>query len=371
MTRTIVRTDIAKPVYSVTEDQAIFKKLRQEVRSIVNQLEPERKKEIVFKSILFPVLYISIYLSALIWGSNPAVLYLCYFTLGIMLVFVFLNVIHDAVHGTIFKKRWANRIFVHFFDLMGANSFIWQLRHVRFHHNYPNVNHWDTDIEQSSLFRVFPDGAYSKMHRYQHIYLPLLYPFYLANWLLVRDFKDFFDRSRTVRKLVVIPWTEYLKLILFKAFFIFYIVVLPKFVLDLSWTTMLIAFCIMLFTASIFSLLVLLSPHANTENSFPVPDEKNRLPHNWMMHMLVTTNDVTHDNFFTRFCMGCFNFHVVHHLFPDVNHVYYPEITQKLEAIAKEMNLPYRKFTLVDSLKNHYRLLRQNRFDENIFEETM
>src|SRR4029079_5107422 len=110
---------------------------------------------------------------------------------------------------------------------------------VRFHHNYPNVNGWDTDIEQSSLARVFPTGRYSRFHRYQHIYLPILYPLYLANWLLVRDFKDFLIRKKTVRKLIEIPSGEFVKLFLFKALFIFYIVILPKIILGLSWITML------------------------------------------------------------------------------------------------------------------------------------
>jgi len=291
--------------------------------------------------------------------------------MGLLLVSIFLNVIHDAVHGTIFKSEAANQFYVYFFDLMGANSFIWKQRHVRFHHNYPNVNGWDTDIEQSELARVFPSGPFSRFHKYQHLYLPFLYPLYLANWLLVRDFKDFFNKKKTVRKLITIPRIEYAKLFLFKGFFIFYIVILPKLLLGISWGTMVIAFAIMLFTASIASLMVLLSPHANTESSFPLPNEDNKFQHSWMMHMLITTNDITHDNWFTRFFMGCFNYHVVHHLFPNVNHAYYPEITSLLKQQAEKYNLPYRQFSLIHSLKNHYKLLKNNRQIESIFEETM
>jgi linoleoyl-CoA desaturase len=127
----------------------------------------------------------------------------------------------------------------------------------------------------------------------------------------------------------------------------------------------------MLFTASIFSLSVLLPPHANIESEFPVPGKNNQLPHSWMMHMMLTTNDIKGNNFFTRFFMGCFNFHVVHHLFPNVNHIYYPELTQKLMQFAEEYHLPYRRFSLLTSLKNHYRLLKQNGIRENFFEETM
>jgi linoleoyl-CoA desaturase len=370
MARNTAITKTAKPVYTVT-DQEIFTRLRQEVRRLVTDLEPKRKYTILFKAWFFPSLYILIYLFALVFGSNLKIFFACYILLGLQLVFVFLNIIHDAVHGTIFKSKKANQIYVHLFDLMGANSFIWQLRHVRYHHNYPNVNGWDTDIEQSKLFRVFPDATFSPVHKYQHIYLPLLYPFYLLNWLLVRDFKDFFKKKGIVKKLVHIPRVEYLQLFFFKSVFLFYMIVLPVLVLSITWMQALLAFFIMLFTASIFSLSVLLPPHANIESEFPVPGKNNQLPHSWMMHMMLTTNDIKGNNFFTRFFMGCFNFHVVHHLFPNVNHIYYPELTQTLMQFAEEYHLPYRRFSLLTSLKNHYRLLKQNGIRENFFEETM
>ncbi len=365
------QTSSAKPIFATHSDQLEFNRLRKEVGEIVQRLAPRRQKEILLKAIVFPVLYVLTYLAALTYGSYLPLFYACYFLLGLELVFIFLNTIHDAVHGTLFQRKTHNRWFVCFFDLMGANSYIWQLRHVRFHHNYPNVNGWDTDIEQSKLFRVFPDGAYAGFHRYQHIYLPLLYPFYLANWLLVRDFKDFFSTRRTVRKLVDIPAREYVRLLFFKAFFLFYLIVLPIWVLGLAWWQVIAAFGLMLFTASIFSLMVLLSPHANTGADFPLPDNNNRLPYDWMMHMLKTTNDVSHNNWCTRYLMGCFNFHVAHHLFPHVNHVFYPEITQRLQQYAEEHHLPYRSCSLYQSLKSHYQLLKQNRMPENLFEETM
>lgn len=366
-----MRMNAFKPHYAKSREEELFLQLRNQAQHLVSRLEKKRRPLIIFKAVLFPVLYLATYLTALASGINTTMLYTCYFLLGLQLVFMFLNTIHDAVHGTIFRNKKLNEWYVLIFDLVGANSFIWRMRHVRFHHNYPNVNGWDTDIEQSNMARVFPTGAYTKMHRYQHIYLPLLYPLYLANWLLVRDFKDFFDSKKTVRKLVSIPRVEYFKLFAGKALFLFYTVVLPAMVLPISMAQALLAFFIMLFTASFVSLLVLLSPHANTESEFPMPDNQNRLPYSWMMHMLKTTNDVTHDNWFTRFFMGCFNFHVVHHLFPNINHIYYPEITRLLHQYAKQYHWPYRSFSLITSLRHHYQLLKKNRMPENIFEETM
>lgn len=361
----------AKPFFPTGPDRYLYNQLRREVHQLVDQLEPRRRRIILFKAFFFPAFYWLTYAAALTWGSKPYVFYCCYLLLGLLTLFLFLNTVHDAVHGTVFRSKQCNNVYVYLFDLMGANSYIWKLRHIRFHHNYPNVEGWDTDIEQSSLFRVFPSGPVSPLHRYQHLYLPFFYPFYLPNWLLRRDFKDFFNQHKMVRKLTVIPKSEYVKLFLFKALFLGYIIGVPLMRLPLTTGQVLGAFALMMFTASIVSLLVLLSPHANVDSDFPLPDTAHQLPHSWMWHMLRTTNDVSNDNWFIRNFMGCFNYHVVHHLFPHINHIYYPEITALLKNYAAQYQLPYRSFSLSTSLKKHYQLLKRNGRVENIFEETM
>lgn len=362
---------IIKPVFLKENNDSLFLNLRNQVNETVKTLEPQKKSIIILKAILFPALYILTFIALLIWGKNLYFLFAGYFILGILIIINFLNLIHEAVHHTLFADKKLNNWYINFFDLLGANSYIWKIRHIRLHHNYPNVMGWDSDIEQSSLARIFPNGKFEPIHRYQPLYLPFLYPFFLFNWLLIRDFKDFFNKNSIVRKVTTIPKIETVKLFLFKIFFFFYIIALPMLVLNLSFPIVFSAFLVMMFSASALALIVLLSPHANIESSFPVPDENVHMPTSWFMHQLMCTNDVKEDNNFTRFFMGCFNYHIAHHLFPGINHVYYPEITKIIERFAKEHALPYRKFSLITSLKNHYLLLKRNAFPENIFEETM
>ncbi|MFT4155375.1 fatty acid desaturase family protein [Parafilimonas sp.] len=363
---------VIKPSFIKNADAELFQQLRKEVNITVSRLEEKRRPGIIVKAILFPALYILSYLAALYWASNATIYYACFFSMGFLLVLNFLNLIHEAVHNTLFSSKRINNWYVHFFDLMGANSYIWKIRHIRLHHNYPNVMGWDSDFEQSQLARVFPHAPFSKMHQYQHIYLPLFYPLYLINWLLIRDFKDFFNKNKLVWKVIDhIPAIEYIKLFIFKIAFILYTILVPVLLFNVSWGQAIIAFLIMLFTASIVSLLVLLSPHASTESEYPMPDENGQMPMAWFRHQLSCTNDVSEDNWFIRFFMGCFNYHIAHHLFPAVNHVFYPEVTQIIRAFAAKNSLPYRQFPLFKSLRNHYRLLRTNAFHENIFEETM
>ena len=362
---------VTKPSFIKTKDGELFQQLRKEVNATVRQLEPRRRSDIILKAILFPALYIIAYISALHWSADSLIYYMCYFLMGVLIDLNFLNLIHEAVHHTLFFNKRINNWYVHFFDMMGANSYIWKVRHIRLHHNYPNVMGWDTDFEQSSLARVFPHAPFSKLHKYQHIYLPLLYPLYLLNWLLIRDFRDFFNKNKLVWKVTSIPKIEFVKLFLFKTVFLFYTIFLPVLIMHISWVQAIFGFLIMVFTASIISLIVLLSPHASTESEFPMPDENGVMPTGWFRHQLSCTNDVKEDNWFIRFFMGCFNYHIAHHLFPSINHVYYPEITQVIRSFAEKNNLPYRQFPLVKSLRNHYELLRTNAFHENIFEETM
>lgn len=357
--------------YNRSKGEAIFLQLRSEVNSIVSELKDKRRSEIIFKSILFPSLYIGAWVCAIAMGNRLWILLACYFSMGLLLVLNYLNVIHDAVHHTIFRSRKMNELYVYIFDLMGANSYMWKNRHVLYHHNYPNVNGWDTDIDQSALVRITPHTPTSHFHRYQHIYLPFIYPLFLFNWLFIRDFRDFFDRSRIVHKKITVPVKEYAKLFFFKVIFISYTLFIPRLVLGISWMYIVCAFIVMVLTASIFALIVLLPPHANVDAEFPVPDENRILPYDWFTHMLRTTNDVTGENWWTRFVLGNFNYHVVHHLFPGIHHAYYPEITRRLVNKAAQYRLPYRSFPLGVALKKHYELLKLHKTDFDIWEEDM
>jgi len=363
-----------KPSYSKNNDLTKkFNILRKEVLEEIENLKPKRKKTLQIKAILFPLLYLLFYLTLLSKGNNIVIFYSSYITIGLMLIINFCTLIHDSVHHTFTKNKKINKLYMLLFDLMGANSYIWQIRHNRLHHPYPNIIGWDSDFEQSPLVRVFPNSPFKKFQRYQHIYLPFLYPLYLFNWLLVRDFKDFHSKKAIIRKITNynIPKIEYIKLYFFKVLFFFNMIILPKIILDISWKQALFGFIVMMFTASITSLIILLSPHASIHSEFPIANKNGKFNHTWFVHQLEVTNDVSCNNWFIRFFLGNFNYHIAHHIFPNIPNIYLPEVTKKIEKFAKENDLPYRKYSLFESLKGHWLLLKQNSFNENIFEETM
>ena len=56
---------VTKPRYAKTGDEAIFQQLRQDVSILVQQLQLKRRGSIILKAVLFPALYLFVYLAVL------------------------------------------------------------------------------------------------------------------------------------------------------------------------------------------------------------------------------------------------------------------------------------------------------------------
>ena len=116
----------------------------------------------------------------------------------------------------------------------------------------------------------------------------------------MRDFKDYFSKNRVIRKVIDIPVKEYIKLILFKGLFLFMVIVVPMLVTDFSVSQILGGFLIFAVTGSLLALIILLTPHINTGNEFPLPDQRGEIKFSWFHHQLITTNDISNSNRFIR-----------------------------------------------------------------------
>ncbi|MFH4967750.1 fatty acid desaturase [Gaetbulibacter sp. M240] len=352
------------------EDNIHFRTLRNRLKNVIRSLPDKRKHQKIYAVILMPLAFIAVYLLALNFKQNAALFYTFYAFLGIISVLIFVSLIHDAIHHNIFKKRGWNNALIILFDLLGGNSYIWKKRHVLLHHNYQNIAGWDSDIEQTGLIKVFKHEKATFISRNQSWLIFFLYPMYLLNWILLRDFKDFFLKKRAIKKVCKIPTIEYFKLFLFKGLFLFYTVFIPV-ILGVEVYTALLGLFIMFTVGSIFALVSLLPPHVNDKSEFPVPNDHGQLESSWFAHQFDTTNDVILNNWFTRNIMGNFNFHLAHHLFPNISSVYAPEVTREIANYAKEHGFQYRSYKLQKALYYHYQLIKENAIDEDFFEEDM
>jgi linoleoyl-CoA desaturase len=293
-----------------------------------------------------------------------------YAFLGFMIVIMFLNLVHPASHCALFKEKKHNRRFMLLFDFIGGNSYMWNRRHLKLHHNFTNVKGWDSDIEKLS----FLSGSLTITNKTQLHFKQLaflLYPLFIANWFLLRDFKDFFFSKMIVKKLGKIPATEFAKLFITKFIFTGYILVIPIWVTSFTVAQVLIAFLVLLLAAGLLALVVLIPPHVNSANQFHQSQNNAGLKHSWLMHQLHVTNDVTTNNWFTRNVMANCNFHIVHHLFPYIHPVYAKEITDTIVKYSLKESLPYKALPLLTTFRQHFELVTANACWCDILEEEM
>lgn len=360
---------LKRPAYLKPGKDDFFIKLHREVEEKVLKNKTLRTKNIA-KSILLVVLYFAFYVCILLFGNTTYILFLFYILSGFAMIMLFINAFHDAVHGAIFKKPRHNEWFTYTLELFGSNRWLWTRRHISLHHAYPNIQEWDTDIKQSDLVRIFPGSQWLKFHKYQHIYMWMVYPFYTLNWLYVRDFKDFFGhKDNYVKRVTTIPKKEIVKLFAAKFFNLLYLLVVPMIVLQQTWQTVLAAWLVMHLTASILGVVALVSTHVDEDAVFPLPDADGRLPYTWAEHQMVVTKDFSTGSRLANFLFGGFTHHVAHHLFPGVGHTYYPYITPIIRRYAVEYNLPYTNYPFYVAIRSHFRMLKNRGEDghgENI-----
>lgn len=349
-----------KIIFSKNDIDSIhYRQLNKNVKKVISKIPLSRIKFAQFRAVFFPLIYICLYLISINFYEQFLAYNLIFALMGITLVLIFINLVHDAVHDSIFRNKSSNQLLLYFFDLMGGNSYIWKKRHKILHHRYQNISGWDSDIEQAGLFKIYPHDNKMRIHNIQPILVFFFYPLFLLNWLFIRDFKDFFSKKRLVRKTGKIPMIEYFKLFFFKFIFIFYIVIIPI-INGVSILSAISSMIFMIVIAGIFALLVLLTPHINITNKFPIPNNEGMLETSWLKHQFETTNDITLNNWASRNILGNFNLHLAHHLFPKVNSCYAPEMTNEVAKYAKQNGLGYKTLTLTDAFKYHYKLIKMN-----------
>lgn len=307
--------------------------------------------------------YLTLYLIAILF-STSAGSFIAYIALGPLAILLGLNIAHDAAHGAISANSKVNKIFLHTFDFLGANSYIWRNRHVFSHHSYPNILNQDADLKQTPLVRIFPTDEIRKTQRLQHIYMPFLYMLYTLNWLVVRDFQDFKKDRIGSYKNTRISTTEMIKLYSFKVFYFAYIVIIPMVYSDFEWWQILVGYLLMNAAAGFTITLALVPAHVASTSHFPLPNADGNMPHSWSRHQMLTTTDYATDSILINMIMGGFNHHIIHHLFPKICHVHYEQLTPLLKQTAKEFGVNYNyESSLLNAYASHFALLKRNGWD--------
>jgi linoleoyl-CoA desaturase len=291
----------------------------------------------------------------------PVLPTLCFGILfSLSVLFLGLNVAHDAAHNALTTNRGLNRgIQVALFVLMGASAYLWQLRHNKSHHVFPNVNGCDIDIDSNVFVRLSPNHPRRFYHRFQHIYAPMIFWLVDVDTVFNKDFQYLFTRNLANMRDIRHAPSEYFMFAATKLIYIGIAFVIPTLATRFGLVEVVLGNLIMSFVASVVFVLLLIGTHFNEMTKFPTVDEGGRLPGNWATHALATSLDWAPLNPVAHFFVGGSNAHAAHHLFPSVCHVHYRPITQIIQDEAARRGLRYNQAGLLGMIGSHFRYLRR------------
>ncbi|QDH81653.1 acyl-CoA desaturase [Echinicola soli] len=293
--------------------------------------------------------------------SHPLLLFALYITSGFGMAGVGMGVMHDAIHGSYSKKPLVNKYLGYTMNLIGANSSVWRIQHNVLHHTYTNIDQGDDDINAPFFLRFSPNAKRYWIHRFQHLYIWLFYGLSTVSWITAKDFiranryrkLGFFNKKGEFRKAI---W----KIGGWKLFYYSYALVLPLIMVPLPMWMIVLAFLSMHFVTGISISMVFQTAHVVSNTTFPKPDDKGVIAHDWTLHQLASTSNYAPNNRFFSWLIGGLNFQVEHHLFPNICHVHYRKLSKIVSKTAMEYNVPYLvKRTFLMALFDHVKMLRQ------------
>ena len=303
----------------------------------------------------FALAYVALLLFATTWWQAlPLALVLGMATAGIGF-----NIMHDGGHQAYSGHRWINRLMAMTLDMVGGSSYIWQWKHARFHHTWVNVAGHDSDIDLGVLGRLSPQLPRRAWHRWQHLYLWVLYGVTAIRWHLYGDFRDMITGTVGERPFVRPRGWDLAVFVAGKLAFFTLAFGLP--LVFHSIGPVLLFYTVTAAVAGVLLALVFQMAHVVEEAAFPVADESGlQIDTPWAIHQLETTVDFARGNRVLGWLIGGLNFQVEHHLFPRISHVHYPLVARVVEAACREYGVTYREHrTFAAGIASHYRWLRR------------
>jgi linoleoyl-CoA desaturase len=316
-----------------------------------------------------PIMYLKVAL-LLVWffGAYVALVFiasawwhglLLSMALGLAMAGMGFNFCHDAAHGAFSRWSVINHVLARAFDFLGVSSYVWRWEHNVFHHSYPNIAGADQNINIGPFARLSPHQPHRWVHRYQHLYLWLMYGFIHLKWQWVYDYQCLLTGRIGTNDFPRPRGWQLLSLLGGKVLFCAWAVVLPAFFHPL-WVVLLF-FLISSITCGIALSYVFQLAHATESADFVgLPDDGLLCEQEWGVHQVQSTVDFGRGNRLLSWYLGGLNFQIEHHLFPHVSHVHYPALAQIVERTCSEFGVRYTAHpTFFSALASHQRWLRR------------
>ena len=314
--------------------------------------------ELYAKAAVLIIIAVSVYLSLLFLQMPPVVAILLCTFLGFVLASIGFNVMHDACHGSFSEKKWVNEFFGLSLNALGGNAFLWKFKHNILHHSYPNIDGMDDDIAKSPLMRQAPTQKWVPAHKFQHIYVVLVYALASFAWVFIMDFNKYFKQKVYTSEIHKISLKEHIIFWTSKVLYALFYILIP--VYFVGWNAWMWGFICMHLSMGLTLALTFQLAHVVEEAEFQVAGlETKHIESEWAVHQVKSTSNFAPKNIFLNWFVGGLNFQIEHHLFPRIIHVHYRHISPIVRKHCVENGLPYNQHnTMSEAIVSHFRLMK-------------
>ncbi len=333
---------MATPKFLNVQGSTFYSELKQRV----NNYFTESKKSITgnyslyFKAILFWTFYVALYVHVVFFTPPVWIAIIECVAMGGLTAAIGFNVMHDGGHGSFSNSKFWNKIAAFSVNGLGASGIMWNNKHNIIHHTYTNIDGVDDDIEIKPMLRMCTTQKKYWIHRYQHIYVWLLYTLLLIIWVFATDYKKYFKQKVGSIPIKKMSTFDHFAFWIAKIGYYFMMIVLP--IMLLGFVKWLVGFVIIAGFAGFVLSIVFQLAHTIEETAFPTPSgDTNRIENEWAIHQIQTTANFATKNKLISWLVGGLNFQIEHHLFPKISHIHYPAISKIIKQTCEEFGVKY------------------------------
>ena len=311
------------------------------------------------KTFLILALFISSYISLVFLSNTLAIALISAFFLAQAFVLIGFNIMHDSNHGSYSKNKTINRFLSYTMDLIGSSHTLWKQKHNILHHTYTNIDGMDEDLETSGFLRLSPNQKWKSKFKKQHIFAIGVYSFLTLSLIFAGDFKKIWTGKVGTQKIKKVKFSEKLFFYGFKLIYFGYMIILPLFFH--TFFQVLFFFLIVHFILGLTLSLVFQLAHTVEPNTFPLPEKQSgSIENEWAIHQVETTANFAPKSKLAAWYLGGLNFQIEHHLFTNICHIHYSQISKIVKQTSKEYSVNYTTYpTMASAIFAHFRFLKR------------
>jgi linoleoyl-CoA desaturase len=323
-----------------------------------NKISKHGDNRMVFKTLFMCALYFVPFLLILSGAFTSVISNMGLWALmGLGMSGIGLSVMHDANHGSYSKDANTNKFVGYIINFIGGYHINWKIQHNVLHHTYTNIQGLDDDISKNNTLRLSPHQVQLKFHKYQVFYAPLLYSILSLYWFLGKDIEQTikYGKENLVQDQGISIRRAAIEIFFSKMIYVALFIVLPIILSPILWWQSLLGFLLMHAICGQILALIFQCAHVIQETDFFEPCESGSMENSFAIHQMRTTANFANGSTYFSWFIGGLNYQIEHHLFPNICHVHYKEISKIVKSTAEEFDVPYNHHpTFLDALKSHF-----------------